>query len=243
MTFHNRHECKFVVPETAAMRVLQRVAPFVVPDPNAADRPGHAYAIASLYLDAPGDRFRQETVDGRADRYKLRVRCYDDDADGTVFLEIKSRRDRVVLKERCPLPRRLLPAVLRADLSEVPVRKPRELHALHEFVRLMRLRRAEPRCTVRYDRQAYMGRGDDEVRVTVDRRLSAIAETGPIVRIHDARYRAVPVAGVVVELKFTDRCPPWLAETIRACELRRVSFSKYSTCAAALLDVRTASTG
>ena len=72
------------------------------------------------------------------------------------------------------------------------------------------------------------------MRVTVDRHLSALAESGPLVRLHDPRYRGVPIAGVVMELKFTDRCPGWLAETIRALELRRQSFSKYSTSAAFL---------
>ena len=231
MTFHNRHECKFVVPERLALRLLQRVLPFLVPDLHAVRQPGHRYPIASLYLDGPGDRLRQETVDGRGDRYKLRIRTYSDEPTTPLFLEIKSRRDRIVLKERCPVPRHLLAAVLRADLDELASLPVHQQPTLQAFVRRMQLRRAEPRCMVRYDRQAYMGRACDEVRVTIDRHLTALAESGPLVRLHDARYRSVPVAGVIMELKFTDRCPGWLADAIRALDLHRQSFSKYSTCA------------
>lgn len=234
MTYHNRHECKFVVPEEVALAVLARAAAFVEPDPNARHRPGHSYAIASLYLDTPERQLQQETVDGRSERYKLRIRTYDDAPQRPLFLEIKSRADRIVHKQRCPIPRDLLPAVLRGQIHDLPGLRPAERLALHDFVRRMVLRRAVPTCTVRYERQAYMGRGDSEVRVTVDRRLMAIPERNAVVSLHDPRYRPIAVQGVVLELKFTDRCPSWLGDIIRSLDLRRRSFSKYSTCMAAL---------
>ena len=234
MTFHNRHECKFVVPEAVAGAVLARAAAFVEPDPNARQRPGHSYPIASLYLDTVGRGLQQETLDGRSERYKLRIRSYDDTPERPVFLEIKSRTDRIVHKQRCPLPRALLVPLLRGQVHDLPGLRPAELTALHEFVRRMTLRRATPACTVRYERQAYMGRGDTEVRVTVDRQLAAIAEHGPVLQIDDPRHRPVPMQGVILELKFTDRCPSWLGDIIRSLDLRRRSFSKYSTCMAAL---------
>ena len=64
-----------------------------------------------------------------------------------------------------------------------------------------------------------------------------------MLQIEAPRYRPVPLQGVILELKFTDRCPSWLGDIIRSLDLRRRSFSKYSTCAAALLDVRTAAMG
>jgi hypothetical protein len=234
VTYHNRHECKFVVPEAVAGAVLARAAAFVEPDPNARQRPGHSYPIASLYLDTVERGLQQETIDGRSERYKLRIRSYDDTPERPVFLEIKSRTDRIVQKQRCPLPRALLVPLLRGQVHDLPGLQPAALTTLQEFARRMILRRAAPACVVRYERQAYMGRGDTEVRVTVDRRLMAIAERGPVLSLADQRYRPVPVQGVILELKFTDRCPSWLADIIRSLDLRRRSFSKYSICMTAL---------
>ncbi|MBL8756720.1 MAG: polyphosphate polymerase domain-containing protein [Planctomycetes bacterium] len=240
MTYRNRFECKFVVPESTAAAVFRRVQPFVAPDPYGADRPDHSYTIASLYLDSPTLRLYHETVDGQSERFKLRVRTYDDDPKTPLFLEVKRRHDRVVQKLRCPIPRHLLPAVLAGEPVDLPGSSPTKQRSLAEFQRLMLLARAIPRTTVKYQRQAYVGLDDPEVRVTGDRRLCAVTETAPRVRVHDPDYRTVPTHGVVLELKFTDRMPPWMADAIRALDLRRRSFSKYCTSVDALNDRPTA---
>lgn len=227
MSYQNRYECKFVVSEAVAGRVLQRVLLHVDPDPHAATDPGSGYAIASLYLDDELGSFYQETVEGRRERYKLRVRSYSDDQGAPVWLEVKRRVDGIVQKLRCPLPRAELAATL-AGHEQVLTRAPAaDRPALSEFMRLCRQRRAAPRCLVRYERQAFVGRDDPDVRVTFDRRLAAAVCREAIVPLRDARYVEVPTGGVVLELKFDDREPNWLAELIQQVELRRRSFSKY----------------
>ncbi len=243
MTYRNRHECKFVVPESVAGHVLRRVMPYVAPDQHAAKRPDHSYSIASLYLDDDRRSLYRETVEGMASRYKLRVRAYEDKPTAPVFLEVKRRHDRVVQKLRVAIPRQLLAAVLAGDaeLVKLPNASPRQLAALAEFSRLLHLRRATPCATVRYQRQAYVGLEDQEVRVTIDRRLCVLPEHEPIVRVNDPGFVTVPTSGVILELKFTDRCPPWMVETMRVCDLRRRSFSKYCNALDALAARRTAS--
>lgn len=236
MTYRNRHECKFVVPESVAQQVLRRVGPFVAPDPHAARRQDHSYPIASLYLDDRQRSLYRETTEGQPFRHKLRVRSYDDDPKSPVFLEIKRRHDRVVQKLRCPLPRPLLAAVLAGQAVAPPGASAPQLASLAEFQRLVQLRRAEPVAIVLYHRQAYVGLDDPETRVTVDRRLCAMPMDRPIVRLHGAGFVTVPTQGVVLELKFIDRLPLWMVEAIRVGELRRRSFSKYCTSLDALVD-------
>lgn len=237
MTYHNRHECKFVVAEAMAARVLRCVQAFVRPDPHAAPRPDHTYPIASLYLDDTQNSLYRETVEGRPHRFKLRIRAYDDERDSKVFLEVKRRHDKVVQKLRCPVPRACLPALLAGERDDVPGLRPVHAPALAEFVRLVRLQRAQPSVIVRYDRQAFVGHDDDEVRVTFDRRLAASAETTARVRLQEGHFEPLAHRGVVLELKFTDRCPRWLADAVRKCELRRTSFSKYCNSVDILADL------
>jgi len=237
VTYHNRHECKYVVPEAVAARLLKRVAPFVQPDPFAAQSPTHSYAIASLYLDDQQNSLYRETIEGRPHRHKLRVRSYSDEPSAPVFLEVKRRRDRVVQKLRCPVPRCALPALLGGETDHVDGLSAPKLASLREFLRLQQLSKAIPRLLVRYDREAWVGRDEDDVRVTFDRHLSATPEGQAIVRVRDSRYETLQPRGVVLELKFTDRCPPWMADAVRACELRRRSFSKYCTSVDALAEL------
>jgi hypothetical protein len=236
VSYRNRFECKFVVPESIATAVFRRVQPFVAVDPYGAHRPDHSYPVASLYLDSPSQRLYHETVDGLSERFKLRVRTYDDDPNSPLFLEVKRRHDRVVQKLRCPIPRHLLPAVLAGEPVELPGNSATKQRSLAEFQRLMLLAQAVPQATVKYQRQAYVGLDDPEVRCTADRRLCALPEPEPRLRMHDPDYRTVPTHGVILELKFTDRMPPWMVDAIRAHDLQRRSFSKYCTSVDALND-------
>ena len=64
--------------------------------------------------------------------------------------------------------------------------------------------------------------------------LSVLPTRTPLLCLQHSDFQAVPVDGVVLELKFTERSPSWLTETVRALGLRRRSFSKYAHCVAAL---------
>lgn len=222
-----------MVPEAVATQVRERLVPFVVPDRFAAPLRNSTYIVTSLYLDNRNGALDYETIEGLRSRYKLRVRSYGDDDRGAVYPEVKYRENRVIRKLRCPVPRAGLARVLTGDLSAAGDMAPTKLAALREFCRLQQMRRAVPRVLVRYERQAFVASNDPDVRVTFDRNLAASPEARAIVRAH-GRYEPVIPGRVVLELKFTDRSPHWLAAIIRHCELSRRSFSKYSRSVATL---------
>ena len=225
-----RYECKYLVPESVAQRVVRSAAPFLVPDPYAARRPGFTYPICSLYLDSEDLRLYRETREGLRTRFKLRIRAYSDDAAVPLLFEIKRRADRIVHKTRTVIPRTAL-AMLVAG-RQVALRGMREGQRvwLDEFVRLMLATRARPRVLVRYDREAYVGAADPDVRVTLDRRLRAADTSRAEVRMDGPAFRSVGERSVILELKFNQRCPAWLLQLVQRFELRRTSYSKY--CAA-----------
>lgn len=238
MSYRNRHECKFVVPEATAQRVVRAVQPFVAPDPYAAASPTHSYPVVSLYLDDARRSLYGETVEGLSQRYKLRVRAYAAADDAPLFLEVKRRHDKVVQKLRCPLPRPFLADALAGAPLELPGASTQKRASLGEFQRLLLLRRAAPTAIVRYERQAYAGLDDPEVRVTVDRRLCAMPMDRPELPVDGPGFQPVPMPGVILELKFTDRMPAWMHGVIVANDLRRVSCSKYCNALDALADGR-----
>lgn len=221
-----RYECKYLVSEAQAVRIAADALPFVEPDPFARGRPQHGYPISSLYLDDEWLSLYRETIDGKRNRYKLRVRAYDDRPESPLFCEVKRRFDRVISKLRCAIAREQLGAVLAGDATP-PGPPPSRPQALAEFVRLLQATRAAPRALVRYDRQAFVGIDDSEVRVTFDRRLRICHTREPLVRMGGPGFCDMPTRGVVLELKYCDRHPSWLADLVRRHELHRQSFSKY----------------
>ncbi len=222
-----RYECKYLVPDSVARRVYTDLAPFLQSDPHAARFPNNTYAICSLYLDGLDLALCRETLEGNANRFKLRVRSYSDDPTKPVFLEIKRRRTGIVHKTRSPVARHLLPRILTGRTVDLGPCGALLGNALAEFTRLLLATSAQPRVLVRYDREAYVGAIDTSVRVTFDRNLRALRTDRPDVIVNAAGLQRLPVRGVVLELKFNDRCPAWLLNVVKRHNLRRTSFSKY----------------
>ena len=68
----SRYECKYLIPESVALRVRADLVPFVRPDPHAAGRPGGRYPISSLYLDSEDLSLYRTTIEGNRSRFSHR---------------------------------------------------------------------------------------------------------------------------------------------------------------------------
>ena len=83
-----RFEAKYVIGELQAEAITHYIKPFVEPDPHAPE-----YPVTSLYLDSPDLALYQSSDMGEKNRFKLRVRSYDDAPRSPLFLEVKQRID------------------------------------------------------------------------------------------------------------------------------------------------------
>src|SRR5262245_23727921 len=82
-----RIEVKYVVPERLAAQVLRWSSVFLTGD----GRARMAQRVTSLYLDTPTLKFFRWHLEGRRDRFKLRIRTYGDRSDGPLYAEIKRK--------------------------------------------------------------------------------------------------------------------------------------------------------
>src|SRR3989338_6693012 len=101
-----RFEFKYVLDMETYQRVKKALANFLVPDEAVAGLPHGFYEVISLYYDSPRFFYYWEKIDGASRRKKIRVRTYR--RNGKVFsqdffLEIKRKRDAVILKDRLAL--------------------------------------------------------------------------------------------------------------------------------------------
>lgn len=226
-----RFELKYMISESKALLVRDFVNSYLEIDEYCASRPNLSYPIHSIYLDSNNLVTYQQTVNGTKNRFKMRLRFYDDHPDTPVFFEIKRRMNNCIQKQRGGVRRdavRLLLAGHLPEPSHLVSENPKHLVALQRFAHLMSELQAKPKAHVAYFREAWISRGDNSVRVTMDRGMTCEPWFAP-----DMTTRLVnptPTFGseVILELKFTNRYPDWFRELVRVFGLMQCSAAKYA---------------
>lgn len=226
-----RWELKYVIPEETALLVREFVGSYLEIDEYGAGQPNFSYSIHNLYLDSDDLKIYWGTINGDKNRYKLRLRFYEDNLDAPIFFEIKRRMNDAILKQRGGVKRSAVEAILNGHHpapGELVSHDPRQLVAVQRFVELMIADQASPRAHVSYLREAWISPTDNSVRVTLDRQV--YIESDFTTRFQAAFENPSRVFGnqVVLELKFTGRFPGWFTEMARAIGLRQCSASKYA---------------
>lgn len=226
-TRFRRYECKYLVSEELAAAIRSYAAPYLEPDPYAAASSDLSYDITSLYLDTLDLKLFQETEDGLLNRIKLRIRSYDEAAESPVFLEIKRRFDRLVLKSRSRVDKDTMAMILAGGAPVITRLKGDQNDCYMEFIAWLDRWLARPVAWVKYRREAYVGTINPDIRITMDRNLrSAAADVFPDT-VKPARWLPVETQNVVLEIKFDDSYPDWVAGLIGRFRLDRRSYSKY----------------
>ncbi len=225
-----RFELKYFVEESRTPAIRDFLRSYLELDEYGVGLPGLAYPVHSLYLDSPDLETFHLSINGTKNRYKLRLRYYDDRAHTPVFFEIKARVDNCILKQRCPVKRSAVSLLLNGYLPErehLLSDEPRHLVALQEFHLLMNRIQARPKAHNSYLREAWVSPHDNSVRVTFDRHVRIEPWSEPVPRVEMCRAAPVfPLA--VLEIKFTNRFPNWMEELVCQFDLMRGSASKYA---------------
>ena len=226
-----RFEMKYIVEERVALGIRDWVRSYLDRDEHGSTRVDLSYPVHSIYLDSPDLKLYQATVNGDKNRYKLRLRFYEQRPGAPVYFEIKSRVNNSISKERSRVRAEAVSSLLAGHLPEpghLVSQEPKQLVALQRFCWLVNDLRAEPRTHVAYLREAWISREDNSVRVTIDRAIRT--ETDPVARLVPELTNPVLVFGghVVLELKFTGRFPDWFKELVRIFELMQCGAAKYA---------------
>lgn len=228
-TSWSRHELKYFITEAQAAAIKQSIAPFMKLDKYCRNQPSQSYPIVSLYLDSKDMRLCRESVTGDKNRFKLRIRSYTDASDYPRFFEIKRRVGTIIIKSRTRVFEHSIPELL-AGRFPPPEGNDLEEQALRQFLLYARTIGAGPLVRVRYRRQAFVGKVDKRVRITLDRDLCTNPTSVPTVELNGMGWRPLRLRGVILEIKFTGQYPPWIGRMVRYYNLRAKSISKYVNC-------------
>lgn len=217
-----RNELKFLCT-TGMLEILEhRLLPVMHLDEYSVNG---SYVVSSLYFDDYHDSCCLENEMGISERYKYRIRIYNDDA-AYIRLEKKSKRDSKCRKKSCQLNEETCRKLCCGEVGGLLFDASRPL--VRELSIQIRTRFFRPKVIIRYERKAFVYPQGD-VRVTMDRNISASLHAGNFPGAPGGTM-AFPVLdhGMhLLEVKYNDVLPYYIYQTIQMNTLQRTTFSKY----------------
>lgn len=209
-------ELKFLVPESVAISLAERVSHELVRDSHSMADAG--YHINTLYLDTPQfDIYRRV---GRFGRRKFRLRRYG--AESLIWLEQKRKREGRVRKRRYPVPETEISWLTSSEVG-LP-------HPADWFRDRCAVRQLAPVCQVTYHRLAWTGAADDgPIRLTIDDQIVAAPTLSWVVPTAPLAGDWLIPGNRIVEMKFCRMLPTLFRTLIQDYRLDVTSFSKYRT--------------
>ena len=226
--FNNRYEIKYPVEIRRLPEIKSALSDFLTLDPNSLHDGG--YYVRSIYFDSPNYRYYIEKKEGELVRIKARIRSYRSTPDAAplgLFLELKGRYDRIVVKRRSPIDFALARQLLHEEPIQLDDGALRSSSVLAEFQYLAQRFRLAPCVTVLYHRTPYHGTFYPHVRVTFDQTLQSSPAT-TLNASSDDMVQALPANWLIMELKYNDRLPRPLIERLRSLGLEQQTYSKYA---------------
>lgn len=224
-----RREIKYQIREDLALAIRSYLSSYLEPDEFAVGKADHSYSVHSVYLDSNHLLTYRAANGGERNRFKLRIRYYDQDPESPVFFEIKRRINEGIVKQRARVRREAVRSLLTGE-SPLPEHlfswNPQHWADLLDFWQLVERLQAAPRAHNAYQREAYVN-SDATVRVTLDRSVQIGPEFGGELPIAMEEGVEVFPNTVILELKFTERMPTWLIEMVRGFDLKSSGAAKY----------------
>ena len=215
----SRTEKKYAVPPHLYEEIKARVLTFMNADPTYP-----VYTLCNVYFDSDGyDLARRSIEKPTVFKEKLRVRSYGTPtSDSKVYVEVKKKYKGVVYKRRA--------GMTYAEAQDFLLRgiPPKDTQIIRELAYTTRVYDLKPKVYLAYDREAFSGKENPELRLTFDNhirfRLEDIALSGGT---HGTEL--LPDGTRIMEIKAVGSFPPEILRLLADFQLTPFSFSKYGT--------------
>ena len=183
------------------------------------------YTICNIYYDTEDWRLVRASIEKPPYKEKLRVRSYGTPGENDdVFIELKKKYDGIVYKRRISLPAKDTEAFLAGEaVSKDTGQIGKEIRWFQTFYHTV------PRVFLAYDRLAFAGIEDGDIRITFDSNLRWRDDQVDL-RKGDWGHPLIPKDNVLMEIKTAGGYPLWLSRLLADICAFPNSFSKYGTC-------------
>lgn len=223
----NRYEKKFIISDSVYHRIKPLLEEYMEPDKHSKN--SGFYTICNIYYDTADHEIIRNSIEKPVYKEKLRLRSYGKVREkDKVFLEIKKKFEGRVNKRRTSI---LLEEANRYLMTrEKPeINSMMNAQILNEIDYLVRrYPTLRPAIYLSYDRVAFFGKEDANLRITFDtniktRRYDLGLEYG------NYGEPLIPDNYWIMEVKMVKSAPLWLSQLLSSHRIYPTSFSKYGT--------------
>jgi hypothetical protein len=212
-----RHELKYLVSAGQREFIESEFARYMIPDEHGES------TICNIYYDTPDFRLIRRSLEKPVYKEKLRLRSYGTASkDEKVFLELKKKYKGIVYKRRISLDCDEAQEILEngerlPENSQIA----KEINYFLDFYGDI-----FPAVYLCYDRTAYFGADDPDLRITFDRNIRWRTEDIDL-KVEPYGEQILERGYSLMEIKAAGSMPLWLAELLAQGGIKQTSFSKY----------------
>ncbi len=214
-----RKELKFLCNDMDLINIENRIKTIMKKDEH---QNGDYYNIRSIYFDSPTNTCFFENAGGIGSRDKYRIRIYDR-SSRFIRAEIKSKFRDTTSKVSAALSLGQFENIMKQQNLRSIVA---ENDVLDQYVSVLAGAGYRPVTIVEYERTAYIYQPCN-VRVTFDRNISASMRFADFFETDMGSIPALPSGQHILEIKYDEFLPDYIAQLLKIGNMRRTSYSKY----------------
>lgn len=222
----NRYENKYMLDTRTFAQLELRLSDYMELD--AFNKTHETYTITNLYYDTEDNHLIRSSLAKPKYKEKLRLRAYGvPDMDSQVYIEIKKKFRGLVNKRRSSLTLDEAYNFIRTSTPPAPMPY-HNRQVLNEVDYMLHTHKLKPALYLAYNRRAYFGIGQHDIRVSFDRnirsrRYDLALESG------DYGKTLLERDQWLMEIKVAQSIPLWLCRLLSEYKIYPASFSKYGT--------------
>lgn len=215
-----RYETKYQISAEKVSRLEERLFEHMELDAYGKTR------ICNIYFDTPDSRLVRTSLEKPIYKEKLRIRTYGvPKSDSNAFVELKKKYKGIVFKRRVVMPyEEAIEWICNGKTPENPTQIMQEIDwAIKYYGGLV------PAAALFYDRCAYFGKDDNELRLTLDENITCRMSDFDLRHGDYGTIDIIEPKAKLMEVKIKDTMPLWMADMFDELQIFPSSFSKYGT--------------
>ena len=214
-----RQELKFYINKLQFEEIKKRISFLLDTDKNT--REDGSYFIRSLYFDDYQDTSYYQVVNGISKREKYRIRYYNYDSS-YICLEKKFKINNMTHKTSCKVTKEQVEDLINGKLE---IKKEND-KLLNEFILKTKFYGYRPVVIINYNRIPYVYKAGN-VRLTLDYDISIDYNTEDFFKTENKHVPIIEDNMRILEVKYDEFIPNYIAWLISINTLERTSYSKY----------------
>lgn len=228
----SRYEYKYIITKDIYYIFLEQIKDYTELDKNSIfNENENFYTIMNIYYDTVDNLFNSELMRNQDFRQKLRMRVYRNALlEDKIFLELKKKYFNRVYKRRTGILLKDAYNILHDDKINIELYKEKTTNhkILKEIFFFNHYFKLEPKSVLCYERQAFNGKYDKDLRITIDKNLRCRNEDFRIEKGSNG-IKFMPDNEYILEIKVNNSIPLWLSKILSELQFRKSSFSKFYT--------------